>query len=165
MVVNHHGVDPGPRGRLEAIVVGRAAIARHEEGRPGGDDAGEGLPRQAVPAVEAVRQEGHGVGAEGAQHVRDEGGGRHAVGVVVAEHADALAGPDGAHDATDGLAAVLHRIRRGEIGEARVEEAGRGGLGLGEARDRRARWPPCASATGRARAPGRLRLRAGAPGA
>jgi hypothetical protein len=45
------------------------------------------------------------------------------VGVVVAEDADTLLGADGAGEPRYGFAAVQHRVGRGQVREARLEEA------------------------------------------
>jgi hypothetical protein len=122
VVVDDHRVDPRPRRALQARVVARSAVARHEERRPCGEDARERGVREAVSAVEAIREERHHLRAEGAEHVGQERRRGHAIGVIVAEDADALPGAHGPGDAIDGLAPVPHRVRRRQVGEARIEE-------------------------------------------
>ena len=125
VVVDDHRVDAGCADGLESLVIARPAVARHEKRRARAQDAREGGTRQPVAALETVREQRNDVRAEGSQHVGDQGRGGDPVRVVVAEDADALPDAHRPGQASDRLAAVLHRVGRREVREARVEETGR----------------------------------------
>jgi hypothetical protein len=97
------------------------------------------------------------VAAERAQRLGENGGAGHAVAVVVAENHDALLLADRTGDTLGGGLAVEHRVRRGELGQARVQEPSRR-LGLAMA----ARFQPARDRDADAqRAAERLRSQAG----
>ena len=132
VVVDDDDVDAAAARVLEARVVARAAVARDEERRAGGEDALERGRGEAVAPLEAIGEERDDAAAERAEHVGHERGAGDAVGVVVAEDGDRLAGADGAGEARGGLGAVLHQRGRREVRERGLEEAG-GALLVGEA--------------------------------
>ncbi len=101
--------------------------------------AGERVCVQAVAFFEARRQMPRDVGLQFAQQEDGERSGADPVGVVVAVHADSLAGVDRCGDRRDRLAHVAE-CERVVSGQGAVEEAARfGGLVVAAADEHRSR--------------------------
>jgi hypothetical protein len=122
MMVDDDDVDPDRvRGR-DALVIARAAIARHDQRRARLERARQRRMRKTVSAFEAVGDQGAHVGAEERENAAEDRRARRAIDVVVAEDDDALARPHRAGQALGRDVAIDHRIGRREPGELGVEE-------------------------------------------
>ncbi len=127
VVVDHHAIDARCAQPFERDVVGRAAVAGHEQGCAAGQHfVDSGRRETPYPAFETAGDERHHATAQGLDDLGHDRGRSHAVAVVIAEDGDQLAGPDGARHAFGSQGSVDHGVRRGELGEPRIEEAPRG---------------------------------------
>ena len=139
MVVGDDDLEPERARVLDLRDRGDAAVDGDDEVEAFLGEPRERVGVQAVALLEARRQVPRDVGVQLAQQQDGERGRADPVGVVVAVHADSLAGVDRRGDRRDRLAHVAER-ERVVSGQGAVEEAARlGGLVVAAADEHRRR--------------------------
>ena len=128
VVVGDDDVETEPGSPPHRVHVLDAAVDRDQQIGPALRSLLDGGLREPVALAETVRQQPADVGAQLAQHLAEQEGGRDAVGVVVAVHHDALPAPQGAVDARPRLCHPAQQVRVVEQAVGLEEGARRGGF-------------------------------------
>ena len=113
VMVDDDHIDPTRSRGPEALVIGRPAVARHQQTGSRCKDPLERGARQPVASLKAMRRQRNDASPKRFQNVGDDGGARRAVDVVVPEYANSLARTHGPCESVRRVVTTCHRIRLG----------------------------------------------------
>ena len=122
VVIDDDDLDAVRRAREDRLEIARAAVASDDELARACREVGRRFGREAIARV-AARDGRLDVRTRRAQERRQQRRGRHAIDVVVSEHADPLAARDGIGDPTDRGRHPGETCGWAQRGEPRIDEA------------------------------------------